>query len=134
MTTATEVIYDGDCGICNACIRGLQRRDGAQRLRCTPSSACTWDDAALQPFATTVVVRTSDGRTVTASTAVATALSQLPGFWGLLGRWVCFLNRSRALTAYHDRWYYAVAKRRSRISNALVALRVLDQSCRVPTR
>jgi len=128
----TELVFDGDCGLCQACVRWLERRDGARHLNCLPSTSCTWDDAAAMPFATTVVVRTSTGETLTASSAVAYALSQLPGLWGLIGKYGLFLNRSPLLKQWHDTLYYAIATNRIVISNTLVRLRLLDESCRVP--
>jgi predicted DCC family thiol-disulfide oxidoreductase YuxK len=127
----TQIIYDADCGICTAAATWLRRRDRHHRLACIPSRDCTWDDAAEQPFATTVVARTADGHTDTASNAVAVALRDLGGAWGLLGRWVLFLNRLPLLHRYHDRCYYAVARRRHALSSALVRVGLLDRSCLV---
>ena len=86
------------------------------------------------PFTTTLVLRTSSGQTFFASSAVAASLSELTGLWGLVGKWVLFLNRSTLLRSYHDRWYYAFARRRVAISNGLVRVHLLDQSCRVPKK
>jgi predicted DCC family thiol-disulfide oxidoreductase YuxK len=86
------------------------------------------------PFDTTLVVRTASGPTYFASSAVAASLAELTGFWRLVGQWVLFLNRNKFLRAYHDRWYYAVARRRVALSNALVRIHLLDESCRVPKK
>ncbi len=131
MHDSSEVLFDGDCGLCRACASWLLRKDKANRLTCTPASECTWPHVESLPLAQTVLIRTSDGTISSASTAVAQALSELSGVWGLLGRWVIFLNRSRALLTFHDSLYYWMAKRRHRISRGLVRLHLLGQSCLV---
>ena len=134
VNNVTEVVFDEDCTICQACADWLTRRDQHHQLRCTPSSRCTWSDAGAMPFTTTLVVRTSSGQTFFASSAVAASLGGLAGIWGIIGRWALFLNRSTLLRSYHDRWYYALARRRVAISNGLVRIRLFDQSCRVPKK
>jgi len=128
-----ELVYDGDCGLCRASAQWVSRRDRQHRIVCTPSADCTWDDAAQQPFVSTVVVRYR-GATYTASTAVAVALIALPWPWGVLGAWVRFLNRSRLLRGYHDACYYAVARHRLSISRLLVRLRLIDESCSIVSK
>ena len=132
MLEKTQLVYDGDCGLCRALVRQVERLDSKNRISCTTSATCQWPDAETQPFSTTVVVRSPNGTTYTASSAVALTMSQLTGMIRLLGGWVLFLNRNRWLRSYHDRWYYAVARRRVAISNGLVRIHLLDQSCRVP--
>jgi len=128
----TEVVYDGDCAICQWGANWLLAHDKIGHLDCFPSSNYTWPDADQQLFKTTVVVRTTQGVILTASSAVAFALSQISQPWRILGKWVLILNRIPFLKKFHDLCYYFVAERRVAISNALVRIGVLDESCRVP--
>ena len=131
MLEKTQLVYDGDCGLCRALVNQVERFDTNGRITCLASDTCQWPDAEIQPFSSTVVVRSPDGTTHMASTAVALTLSDLDGVLRLLGRWVLFLNRSSLLRSHHDWWYYAVARRRVAISNGLVRINLLDQSCRI---
>jgi len=134
VTTKREVIFDGDCGLCRACVDWMLRHDSSGGLTATPSSHCTWDDAEKQPFLDTVVVRTESGQTFYRSNAVAEVLCALPGPWKYHGRLLRLVNRLRAFQAFHDWCYNLVSKNRRSISNVLVRLRVLDSSCRMPAR
>jgi len=128
-----ELVFDGDCGLCHACVRWLERHDRDHRITCVTSMQCTWSDCASLPFADTVVVRDSDGRTYLRSSAVAKALSNLPGLWGSLGRGVLFVNEYAPIRRFNDGLYHLVGRNRGAISNVLVRLGLLDTSCRVPS-
>jgi len=127
-----ELLFDGDCGLCRACVRWLERRDVHGRLRCAPSFTCTWPDAASLPFADTVIVRDAEGATYFRSTAVARALAAVPGFWGLVGRWFVVVNRFAPARRLNDLLYEIVGRNRRTISNGLVRVGLLDASCRLP--
>ena len=132
LTPLVELVYDGDCGLCRASVAWLERRDSARQLHCYPSSACTWPDRNEQPFTKTVVARRGS-ETSTCSTAVATALSVLPGVWGGLGRFALLANRIPLLRTWNDALYQTVAANRIAISRLLVRLHLLDASCMVPS-
>ena len=127
-----ELVYDGDCGLCRASVAWLEKRDRNGHLRCYPSSACTWADRDEQPFATTVVARRGDV-TTTCSTAVASALSVLPGLWGRLGAIALRANHVPLLRSVNDALYRTVATNRILISRTLVRLGLLDASCALPS-
>ncbi|MEI8051307.1 MAG: DCC1-like thiol-disulfide oxidoreductase family protein [Actinomycetes bacterium] len=128
-----ELVYDGDCGLCRASISWLRRRDVDERINAYTSESCTWDDVDSSLFLTTVVARSDEG-VVTASTAAATALSVLPGGWGLLGRLVLRANRAALMQRLSDGCYYLVARHRIAISKLLVRCRLIDASCALPAR
>ncbi len=132
MIQKLELVFDGDCGLCQACVRWLERHDRAGRITCVASAQCTWSDRASLPFNDTVVVRDSDGKTFFRSTAVAKALGVLPGVWGFVGRWVQFVNRCTPLRRLNDWLYHVVGRNRRVVSNFLVRRGLLDESCRVP--
>ena len=127
-----EVVYDGDCGLCRASVEWLERRDRHRQLHCYPSSSSTWADRDDQPFATSVVVR-SGASTTTCSTAVATALSGLPGLWGRLGRFALLANRVPFIQSVNDGLYRTIAANRITISRWLVRFQLIDASCAVPS-
>lgn len=128
-----EIVYDGDCGLCVASVGWLGRRDKNERINAYPSTSCTWGDVDSSLFLTTVVARSDQG-VATASTAVATALSVLPGIWGSLGRFTLRANNVMILKAFHDWCYYLVAKHRIAISRVLVRCHLLDATCAVPAK
>ena len=125
------LVYDGDCGLCRACVRWVERRDGAKLITAFPSSTCTWSDAKSLPFADTVVVRRADGETLLRSSAVAETLRALPGMWRVVGALVLSLNTLPPLRVAFDALYDLVARNRRFISNGLVRLGLLDASCRI---
>jgi predicted DCC family thiol-disulfide oxidoreductase YuxK len=133
VTELLELMFDGDCGMCRACVRWLERHDQNHHIHCTASSECAWGDAGSLPFADTVVVRDNRGTTYLFSTAVAKALSALPGVWGILGKWVLLVNRFPPFRSFNDFQYRLVGRNRRLISNGLVRLGLLDSSCRIPT-
>lgn len=132
MSEALHLMFDGDCGICQACVRWLDRRDGSKLVVSDPSSQCSWPDAGDLPFADTVIVRDASGATYLRSSAVAKALSVLPGVWGLIGSGVLRVNNVAVFCAVNDHAYRLVSQNRRIISNVLVRLGFLDSSCRVP--
>ncbi len=127
-----EVVFDGDCGICLACVRWLQRRDRDGNIVCTPSSSCEWPDIESLPFSETVLTRDANGEISLNSSAVAAALANVPGYVGVCGRTLLALNTIAPLRAVNDFCYRLFAKNRIRISVVLVRLHLLESGCLVP--
>jgi predicted DCC family thiol-disulfide oxidoreductase YuxK len=127
-STPIEVVYDGDCGLCRACVAWLARRDGRQLIRATPSAACTWPDRDNVPLASTVMVRDAEGTTWQESSAVARALAALPGAWSLVGRGILVVNETPA-RFIADALYRGVARHRIAISAVLVRSGILAAGC-----
>ncbi len=88
------LLFDGECGLCNAVVRFLLRRDQAARLRFAPLQSeagqatlrrlglptADFDSMVFLPAAAGQAYRLrSDG--------VAAVLQELPGGWVRLGRW-----------------------------------------------
>lgn len=133
MSSALELMYDGGCGLCRACVRWLERHDISRVISCAPAASCTWDDASTLPFDQTVVVRDSNGVTYLRSSAVARSLKALPGLWGVLGSVILAANEIRPVRSFNDFLYHLVGKNRRHISNTLVRFGLLDASCRMPS-
>ena len=127
-----EVVFDGDCGICVACVRWLQRRDRDGNIICTPSSSCRWPEIEDLPFSETVMTCDTNGEISLHSDAVAVALANVPGYLGVCGRTVLALNTIAPLRAVNDFCYRLFAKNRIRISAVLVRLHLLEQRCELP--
>jgi predicted DCC family thiol-disulfide oxidoreductase YuxK len=88
---AVRVYYDGSCGLCHHTVRLLALRDSAARLRFAPLNGATFvqetrpDERAGLPDS--LVVRAAPGQPLLVrSRAVALALRELRGGWGVLGR------------------------------------------------
>ena len=127
-----EIIYDGDCGLCKACIAWVERHDRHQAMVVVPSATLTAEDVAGLPAHRTVTVRADDGSTLFGSQAVAITLGALPGAWGSVGRVATRLLAVAPFRAVGDTAYNAVANHRSQISAFMVRHRLLDSSCQVP--
>lgn len=130
MSKNLELVFDGDCGLCLACVRWVLRRDNDGLITSGASQMCSWSDASELPFLDTVVVRSDDGTTFLRSSAVAKTLSALPGFWGIFGKSVLFVNLFAPFRKINDFLYDFVAKNRQTLSNGLVRCGLLDSSCR----
>ena len=127
-----EVIFDGDCAICQASVDWLTRRDTQHLIVAHPSSSLPADDAASLPISDTVVVRDPLGVVFVRSTAVATTLACLPSGWGLLGRQLVRILQVSPLRVLGDGAYNLVAKNRITISRILVRMGLLTTACQVP--
>ncbi|MSV99778.1 MAG: DUF393 domain-containing protein [Actinobacteria bacterium] len=130
--TPIEVVFDGDCGICVACVRWLQRRDRDENIVCVPSSSCRWTEIESLPFSETVLTRDTHGEISLYSSAVAVTLANVPGYVGACGRTVLALNTIAPLRVVNDFCYRLFAKNRMRISAVLVRLHLLESGCLVP--
>jgi predicted DCC family thiol-disulfide oxidoreductase YuxK len=87
--TPEIVFFDGHCGLCHHTVHFLLGRDRAGRFVFAPLGGETYlatfgpDERARLPES--VVVRTSDGRTLVRSDASVHMLRALGGAWGVLG-------------------------------------------------
>jgi predicted DCC family thiol-disulfide oxidoreductase YuxK len=117
------VVFDADCGVCQASVAWARRRDVRNRLRFIPNDAELPPGVSHDETEHTVVVL--DGRRKwTRAAATARVLRELP-LWSALG-WVL---RTPGLRWLADRAYDRFARNRHRVSAAL-GLR----SCAVPPR
>ncbi len=119
MIDRVELIFDGDCGLCRASVDWLKRRDRNHSIQFFPSRECSWNDADLMPFSETVVVRDAQGSTYVRSSAVARALSVLPRFWGIFGKWVLLINRIAFFRIFNDFQYNLVSRNRHTVAIVL---------------
>lgn len=108
------LFFDGDCGLCHRAVRLLLRLDRACRLRFAPLGGETF--AALVPegerasVPDSLVLRTTDGRLLLRSQAVAEALRTTGVAGAALALVASTLPRAPA-----DRLYDALAGRRHRL-------------------
>ena len=113
------MIYDGDCNVCQALKRGIERRDRRDRLEFVPFQEA--DLEALAPgldremASHSVYLVRPDGRRFRGARAVFEALKRLPGAWGLAGRIWAF----PPLSLLAEPFYRLVARNRDRISRWL---------------
>ena len=127
-----EIIFDGDCSICQASIRWIERHDPAHHIAAVASDSLEAHEAAVLPIATTVIVRTQDGQVLVKSAAVATVLAELPGWPRIVGRAGLLLVGWAPTRVVTDASYDLVASNRRAISRFLVRIGALEDSCRVP--
>lgn len=122
------MLYDGDCGLCSATARWLERRVGSDRLRTLALDHATSDErlrgavGARDLTASLHVVR-PDGSVATGAAAVIAVGRLVPG-WGIAAR----LMDHRAGRAILEPAYRVVARNRHRIGRALG----LPSACAVP--
>lgn len=129
--TAVEIIFDGDCGVCQASMAWVQRHDLQHLMVVTSSTEMAAVDVAGLPVDRTVIVRTENGNTLFRSQAVAATLGALPGSWGTVGRAATRLLAISLFQTIGDTGYDAVANHRPQISAFLVRRGLLDSSCQV---
>ena len=113
------VIYDGECGICEALKRRAEALDARGRLHFVAYQAA--DLAALAPGLTAaeasraLIAIRSDGRTWRGARAVFTAMKHLPGIWGKIGT----VGAVPVMSWLAEPVYRLVAARRGQISRWL---------------
>ena len=82
------VFYDGDCGLCHGAVRFVLARDRAAIFRFAPLGSPAFERMIpaeeRSRIPDSMVVRTTDQRTLTQSDAVVEMLRQLGGVWGAL--------------------------------------------------
>jgi predicted DCC family thiol-disulfide oxidoreductase YuxK len=81
------VLYDADCGICQAARRFALQRDTAHRLRFAPYHSANLDKFHLTPAqaSQSLYAVNTDGTRYCGARAVFEILRRLPGPWGLVG-------------------------------------------------
>ncbi|HWE22694.1 MAG TPA: DUF393 domain-containing protein [Myxococcales bacterium] len=107
------VVYDADCGVCQASIDWLRRRDRSARFEFVGNDGGLPPGVSRDETEHTIVV-IEGARKYTRSTAVARLLRELRG-WRVLGS----LLRLPGIAWVSDRAYDSFARNRHRISTAL---------------
>ena len=115
------VVYDADCGVCQASVAWASRHDRKGRLVFVPNDSSLPPGVSLEETEHTVVVLDGE-RKWTRAGAVGRILNELPR-WRALG-WVL---RAPALRWLFDRGYDRFARNRHRVSAAMGM-----KSCEVP--
>ena len=110
---ALLVVYDADCGVCQATVDWLRRRDRQRRLRFAGNDGELPPGVSLEETEHTVVV-IGGGRKWTRGAAMSRILRELRG-WALLGR----VLGLPGVVWIADRGYDRFARNRHRISAAL---------------
>ncbi|HWA15472.1 MAG TPA: DCC1-like thiol-disulfide oxidoreductase family protein [Gemmatimonadales bacterium] len=85
------LFYDGDCGLCHRAVLFALRHDPeGVRFRYAPIASETFvqafSDAVRRELPDSVIVKTSDGRTLTRWAAVQHIAERAGGRWGALAR------------------------------------------------
>lgn len=117
------VVYDADCGVCQASVAWLRKRDLRGRFRFAGTDGELPPGVSREETEHTVVVL-EDGRKWTRGAATARLLRELRG-WAFLGRAL----RLPGIAWLADRAYDRFARNRHRVSAALGLT-----SCSVPRR
>ncbi len=107
------VVYDADCGVCQASVAWLRKRDRDGRLRFVPNDGQLPAGVSREETEHTVVVL-QNGRKWIRAGATARVLGELRG-WSMLGR----VLRLPGLAWLADRAYDRFARNRHRFSAAL---------------
>lgn len=105
------VFYDGGCGFCHGWVRFLLRQDRQGHLHYAPLLGAAWREQALSITSDSVVVLTSDGRTLISWNAVRFLAAALGGPWRVAG-WLL-----RIVPPTCGEWLYArLAAQRYRLA------------------
>jgi predicted DCC family thiol-disulfide oxidoreductase YuxK len=116
LDTNLIMIYDGECGICQALRRWAEARDTARRMRFVPNQTADLD--TLSPGLTramaaqTVIAVRSDGRRWHGARAIFEMLRRLPGIWRLIG----VIGALPVIRWLAEPFYRIVAHHRARLS------------------
>lgn len=113
------MIFDGDCGICQALRQKVQALDTAQKLRFIPYQADELETAApglsRELASRSLVFVRGDGRRFRGARAAFETLRHLPGVWGMIG-WIASLP---PLSLLAEPFYRLIARNRGAISRRL---------------
>lgn len=118
-TSPLTVVFDGDCGICQALAQALADRDRHRRLRFAAYQRA--DLGALSPGLTrdiaarSVVAVAPDGARWHGARAIAEMIRRLPGIWGWIGR----IGALPPVSLLAEPVYRLVARHRTRLSRWL---------------
>lgn len=121
------VIYDGDCGICNALRQWAEQRDPADRLQFVPYQTADLDSLApgldrARASRAVYAVR-ADGKRLRGARAIFETLQYIPGTWRVVGR----VGVLPPLSWLAEPVYRIIAHHRMRVSRWLGLA-----ECRVP--
>jgi predicted DCC family thiol-disulfide oxidoreductase YuxK len=109
------VIYDGDCGVCQATVDWFGRRDLRGQLSFQSNAEPLPPEVKQEQTTHTVfAIDRSSGRQWVRAAALARMLAALPG-WAVLG----FLLRVPPISWFADLGYRLFARNRHRVSHAL---------------
>ena len=121
---ALLVVYDADCGVCQASVAWVRRRDRGGRVQFLGNDAPELPAAVSRDETEHTLVVLEGGRKWVRAAAVARVLRELRG-WPVLAA----LLRVPGLRQLADLGYDSFARRRHRISAALGM-----RACAVPPR
>ena len=107
------IVYDADCGVCQASVAWLRKRDRRGRLRFAANDGELPPGVSREETEHTVVVL-EGSRRWTRGRATSRVLRELPG-WALIGH----LLRLPGIAWLADRGYDRFARNRHRVSAAL---------------
>jgi len=113
------IVFDGDCGVCQALAQALADRDTARRLRFSAYQRTDLDTLSpgltREMTAQAVYAVAPDGTRWHGARAVFEGLRRLPGGWGWMGR----LGALTPISWLAEPFYRLVARHRTRISRWL---------------
>lgn len=121
---ALTVVYDADCGVCQASVRWVQRRDRRDLFRFVPDDADPLPAGVLRDETEHTLVVLDGDRKLTRAAGVARILRELRG-WKLAGAALNLPGLRQLANLGYDQF----ARNRHRVSAAL-GLR----ACAVPPR
>jgi lipase maturation factor 1 len=110
------VIYDGDCGVCRACIAWLRRRDGealAFMPLQSPQAACL--GIPLERLRLSIHLLEPDGSVFSAAAAALQLLARDPRH----ARWLRWYERDATFAELSEGLYAWVARNRGTLSGLL---------------
>ena len=114
--TDLTVIYDGECGLCNALRQWVETRDTANHVHFEPNQ--TADLNTIAPRLTramvhhAVVTVRSDGEHWRGARAIFETLRHLPGLWHAIGS----IGAVPVISGLAEPFYQIVAHHRARLS------------------
>lgn len=126
------VIYDGDCGICNALRVKITTRDPYNRLRFIPYQSPDWltliPEPGLEQVQQAVYFRSSGGEIFSGAAAIFQIMQRVPGCWRIWGQILAF----PVGVFFAEPIYRLIANHRARISRwlGLASCRVDDDDTR----
>jgi predicted DCC family thiol-disulfide oxidoreductase YuxK len=119
MPATLLILFDGDCGLCQAARRWAQRRDRQRCLSFVPYQRANLERLApgltAAQAARALYAVAPDGRRLRGARAVFETLRHLPGWWGWVGR----VGAWTPVSLLAEPCYRLVARHRARLSQWL---------------
>jgi predicted DCC family thiol-disulfide oxidoreductase YuxK len=116
---SATVVFDGDCGICQALRRKVQTLDTRGKLRFVPYQAgdlaTTVPGLTREAASRSLIVVRDDGRHFRGARAAFETLRRLPGTWGAIG----MIAALPPLSLLAEPFYRLIARNRGAISRRL---------------